>query len=248
MNATEEKVLLNQGITRESVIAQGLVEIIDQSPAIQEAFKMMRRGYPDKPFNEQCRGAAFQISSRAVLNALAVKTFDGQVPWKMTVLMPWRSGLAFGLSYEDLGVVKFYHVSSKRDEETLGTVVDFEHGDLILDHTVVIADPMLATGNTTLDAIMRVLVEGIPEDKIIVNAVVAAPIGVWKIKQNYPKVRIIVGALDESLDDRGFIVPGLGDFGDKYFAGLSKGQLDSFISQFGLEGEALKKLRLRMGA
>ena len=160
----------------------------------------------------------------------------------MVVLMPWRSGLAFAESYQNVGVQNFYHLSSKRDEETLATVADFESGKITPDNLVVIADPMLATGNTIVDAIERVLSKGVSPENIIVNSVVAAPIGIQKIKKLYPEIRIITGSLDEKLDHRGYIVPGLGDFGDKYFTDLSPKELNEIVSRFDVDEDGRKRM------
>jgi len=73
------------------------------------------------------------------------------------------------------------------------------------------------------------------EENIILNTVMAAPSGVARAKKDYPKVKIIVGALDEKLDHRGYIVPGLGDFGDKYFSDISNAELQSLADGFVLD-------------
>ncbi len=171
--------------------------------------------------DEQCSGEEFRFESEQITRAIAKKTMRGLNPDRVVVMMPWRAGLAFGYSYKCAGVSRFYHVSSKRDEETLETIVDHESGLVEPGDTVIVADPMLATGNTAVDAIERLLRKGVLPEHIIINAVVAAPVGVDTVKK-YPGIRVVVGALDKELDHRGYIVDGLGDFGDKYCHGLSR--------------------------
>ena len=83
---------------------------------------------------------------------------------------------------------------------------------------VLILEPMLATGNT-ISMVMDVLIKdiGVKPNKIMLCSIVAAPEGLNKIKTYVPQAKIIALQLDESLNDKKFIVPGLGDFGDRYF-------------------------------
>lgn len=223
--------------------------LVQNRPELQKSFNVLRRGYPKSPWNRQTKGKKFRKAAEGILKALALRTAEiiGSHNYaRIIVLMPWRSGLAFGKSYRDLGVRRFYHLSSRRDEKTLHPVVNYElcpapkKNDLII-----VADPMLATGHTILDAIRRIKKYGALTQNIIINSVVAAPLGVARIKQKYSKIRIITGALDKKLDKRGFIVPGLGDFGDKYFAEMSKKELENFITSFKLPTYAQKMLKNR---
>jgi len=238
----QQEIILNQGLNREAVLESGICEIIEMNEEIELAFKNLRRGYPEKPLNAQCKGREFRKNAEIILKALAKKTLEKLDPEKVVVLMLWRSGLAFAESYQSNGVKNFYHLSFERDEETLTTKVDFESGKITPDNFVVIAEPMLASGETIIDAIERVISKGVPPKNIIINSVVAAPVGVQKIKKLYPEIRIIIGSLDEKLDYKGYIVPGLGDFGDKYFADLTPEELNKIVSQFDLDEEGRNKM------
>ncbi|MCC6643558.1 hypothetical protein IT411_02310, partial [Candidatus Peregrinibacteria bacterium] len=156
-------------------------------------------------------------------------------------------GLSFGPAYQNSGVKGFFHVSSKRDHQTLKNLVDYQEGQVAEGGTVIIADPMLATGNTVIDAIERLVASGVSPEKIIVNAVVAAPIGIKKVKTYHPGIQVVVGALDEKLDHRGYIVDGLGDFGDKYFADFSSEDLGVLSDKLGLIPESRQQLIKRFG-
>lgn len=85
---------------------------------------------------------------------------------------------------------------------------------------VVITEPMIATGGTLVMAISLLKEKGVSEDRIIIAALCAAPEGLRAIYQKYPKVKVAVIAIDEKLNEKKYIVPGLGDFGDRYFGTL----------------------------
>ena len=84
-------------------------------------------------------------------------------------------------------------------------------------HTLVILDPMLATGGSAEESTLNLLKRGADPQKIWFLGLLAAPEGIARLTQHIPSDQIIVAAIDEGLDDRKFIVPGLGDFGDRYF-------------------------------
>jgi uracil phosphoribosyltransferase len=103
-----------------------------------------------------------------------------------------------------------------RNEETLEAVEYYVKlpGD-IGDRGVIILDPMLATGNSTAAAIETVKRAGAESVRLI--AVIAAPEGVAHIESEHPDVQVVVASVDRRLDERGYIVPGLGDAGDRLY-------------------------------
>lgn len=82
--------------------------------------------------------------------------------------------------------------------------------------TVIVADPMLATGSTMVAVLEAIIENGDPERLLVLSAV-AAPPGLVRVDEAYPEVDILTVSIDERLDDDGFIVPGLGDAGDRAF-------------------------------
>ncbi|CTQ31828.1 uracil phosphoribosyltransferase [Jannaschia rubra] len=103
-----------------------------------------------------------------------------------------------------------------RDEATLKPVQYYYKVPDCLDQRLVIAvDPMLATGNSSAAAID--LLKGSGATDVIFLCLLAAPEGVARMKEAHPDVRIVTAALDDRLDDKGYIVPGLGDAGDRMF-------------------------------
>uniref|UniRef100_A0A7S3ZBN8 Uridine kinase n=1 Tax=Lotharella globosa TaxID=91324 RepID=A0A7S3ZBN8_9EUKA len=82
---------------------------------------------------------------------------------------------------------------------------------------VILMDPVLATSNTC-EMAMRILLEhGIPEEQIILAVIIAAPEGLLSFSRNFPKVRIVCSWVDQGLDSRFFVTPGIGFFGARYF-------------------------------
>ena len=111
---------------------------------------------------------------------------------------------------------KIGHIGLYRNEETLEPVEYYcklpKH---IEDKTVIVLDPMLATGGSGSAAITMLKKRGVKKIKFL--CVIAAPVGIKKIQEDHPDVSIYVAKLDEKLNDIGYIVPGLGDAGDRIF-------------------------------
>ena len=111
---------------------------------------------------------------------------------------------------------KIGHIGLYRNEETLEPVEYYcklpKH---IEDKTVIVLDPMLATGGSGSAAITMLKKRGVKKIKFL--CVIAAPVGIKKIQEDHPDVTIYVAKLDEKLNDVGYIVPGLGDAGDRIF-------------------------------
>ncbi len=108
------------------------------------------------------------------------------------------------------------HVGLYRDPETLVAVEYYykvpEH---LEDRRVIIVDPMLATGNSAIAAVHRVKESGPQSIKFV--CLLAAPEGIEAFHEEHPDVPIFTAAVDERLDEHGYIVPGLGDAGDRVY-------------------------------
>ena len=104
----------------------------------------------------------------------------------------------------------------QRNEKTLEP--EFYYAKLPVDHkerTAIIIDPMFATGGTAIDAVNFLKDKGIKDIRFI--AIVAAPEGIEAFSKVHPDVEVYVAAVDERLNENGYIVPGLGDAGDRVF-------------------------------
>ena len=111
--------------------------------------------------------------------------------------------------------VQVGYAGLERDERTLQPVSYYLKVPPLEDRSVLLLDPMLATGGSAAFAASLLKERGAGELQLV--CVVAAPEGVRRMTEEHPDVRIVTAALDEGLNDVGYIVPGLGDFGDRLF-------------------------------
>ena len=112
--------------------------------------------------------------------------------------------------------VKVGHVGLFRDPQTLEPVkYYFKMPPDIQERDVIVVDPMLATGGSASAAIQFLKDDGVKHIKLM--SIIGAPEGVERMQKDHPDVDIYVAALDEKLNDHGYIVPGLGDAGDRIF-------------------------------
>ncbi len=111
---------------------------------------------------------------------------------------------------------KVGHIGMYRDEETLEPVEYYcKLPEDIGERDIFVLDPMLATGGSACDAIMQIKARGGKHIKFL--CILAAPEGVAKLTETHPDVDIYIGALDQKLNENGYIIPGLGDAGDRIF-------------------------------
>jgi uracil phosphoribosyltransferase len=127
-----------------------------------------------------------------------------------------RAGLGLlGPVLELLPRVSVGYIGLERDEETAVARIYYEKLPQMVGKVPLLLDPMLATGGSAARAVDLIKEAGGRGTRMI--CVVAAPEGVKALEERHPEVRIFTAALDEGLNDRAYIVPGLGDFGDRLF-------------------------------
>ena len=107
------------------------------------------------------------------------------------------------------------HIGMYRDEETCKPVFYYYKMPANKDRMVIVTDPMLATGGSAIDAINRLKEDGYTSIRLM--CLVASPQGVKAVTEAHPDVDIFLAALDEDLNDKNYILPGLGDAGDRIF-------------------------------
>lgn len=146
------------------------------------------------------------------------KTTGKQLAGKKLAIVPiLRAGLGMLSGIEALiPAAKVGHIGMYRDPETLNPVVyycklpaDIERRD------VIVCDPMLATGGSACSAIAALKARGCQNIRFL--CIIAAPEGLTRLQKEHPDVDIVAAALDDHLNEKGYIVPGLGDAGDRIF-------------------------------
>lgn len=165
---------------------------------------------------------AYEISRDLPLRTVDIETpvspYTTKELAKDIVLVPiLRAGLGMVNGIANLiPTVKIAHIGLYRDEETLEPHTYFEkYPKNVKDAVVMIVDPMLATGGSANAAIDMVKKQGAKNIRLV--CLVGAPEGIKAVEEAHPEVDIYLAALDEKLNEHGYIVPGLGDAGDRIF-------------------------------
>lgn len=154
------------------------------------------------------------------LATFETKTIDPDIELIISPIL--RAGLIFTDEAIDiLPQATIRHLGMYRDEKTLKPIWYYNKVPMEApnpkDFYVYITDPMLATGNSLLGAIDLYANKGIPIKNIKCICIIAAPEGIENIQKHYPDIEIITAAIDDHLNDKGYIVPGMGDAGDRIF-------------------------------
>lgn len=106
----------------------------------------------------------------------------------------------------------------QRDPETkLPKFFFAKFPDDIADRHVLLLDPMLATGGTAVEACGRLVSHGVPPQNIVFVSLLSAPVGLDKLASAFPNVRILTASVEPELTSQAFMLPGIGDFGDRFF-------------------------------
>ncbi len=142
---------------------------------------------------------------------------------KEIIIVPiLRAGLIFSdIANEIMPFASVRHIGMYRDEDTLKPVWYYNKIPVELEKPenkiIFILDPMLATGNTAIDAIKLFTAKNVPQKNIRFISLISAPEGLDNVTTNYPDVKIVTASIDKSLNNNGYILPGLGDAGDRIF-------------------------------
>jgi uracil phosphoribosyltransferase len=214
------------GKTEAGTPASAAVKLVDH-PVAQAALTILRAqttGAAD--FRENSVRLAALLVAEA-LRELSTHTVSVETPLALAVgrklarpvcLVPvLRAGLALLEPARELlpnAAVGF--IGLERDEETAVARAYYQKlPQNLSEHHVMLLDPMLATGGSMSDSVIALREAG--AETITVVCVVAAPEGIARLRATAPGIRIIAAAVDDRLDEKAYIVPGLGDYGDRYF-------------------------------
>lgn len=207
--------------------ARGNVRVVDH-PLVQHKLTLMRdrtrstQGFR-RLLNEIGMLLAYEVTRDLPLESVAVETpLAGmqapRIAGKKLVLAPiLRAGMGFLDGMLDLvPSARVAHIGLYRDPETLQAVeYYFKAPSDLADRTVLVLDPMLATANSAVAAVERVKARGARDVRFV--CLLAAPEGIARLEVAHPDVPIWTAAVDTHLNDHGYIVPGLGDAGDRMY-------------------------------
>lgn len=203
-------------------------EIVLNHPLIKHKITLLRdKNTGTKEFRELIKEVAmflcYEAIKEAPLSEVEVetpieKTRGGMLNEDNYVFVPiLRAGM--GMVDGIISVIpnaKMGHIGIYRNEETLEPIkYYFKVPKNTKDKEVILLDPMLATGGSGSDAISMLKAEGTKKIKFL--SIIAATEGVEKIKKDHPDVQIYCAAMDSKLNEKGYIVPGLGDAGDRIY-------------------------------
>ncbi len=208
-------------------IIMGTFHLVDH-PLVQHKLTIMRdKNTPSKAFRELLDEISmlmgYEITRNLPLEDVEIQTpiqkatFKKIKGKKLAIVPILRAGLGMvdGL-LRLVPVARVGHIGLYRDPVTHLPVEYYcKMPPDIGDRLVIIVDPMLATGGSASDAITMVKARG--AKNVLLMCLVAAPEGVKKVQEAHPDVDIYCAALDEKLNDHAYIVPGLGDAGDRIF-------------------------------
>lgn len=114
--------------------------------------------------------------------------------------------------------VRIGKILIQRDEETAQPKLFYDKlPEDIADRWVLLLDPMFATGGSASMAVEVLKARGVPEEHILFLNLIASPEGVKNFAAKFPRVRVVTAFIDQGLDEKNYIIPGLGDFGDRFY-------------------------------
>jgi uracil phosphoribosyltransferase len=197
-------------------------------PLVQHKLTLIRdKNRSTKSFRELLKEIGmllcYEVTHDLPLTQVEIETplarmMSPQISGKKLVFAPvLRAGLTFVEGMMDLvPTARVAHIGLYREPETFAAVEYFFKAPSDLqDRRVIVVAPVLATGNTGLAAIDRVKERGGADIRFV--CLIAAPMGLERLRGIHPDVPIWTAAVDETLDEQGFIVPGLGDAGDRAY-------------------------------
>jgi uracil phosphoribosyltransferase len=207
--------------------ASGNVTLVDH-PLVQHKLTLMRmRDTAVVQFRQLAREIALLLAYE-VTRDLPLTTIEIETPVAPTTapalagkklilvsILRAGNGLLDGM-LELVPSARVGHVGIYRDPETLVAIeYYYKMPEDLAERLAVVVDPMLATGNSAVAAISKLKEDGAQQIKFA--CLLAAPEGIQQMQSEHPDVQIFTAAIDERLNDHGYIVPGLGDAGDRLF-------------------------------
>lgn len=200
---------------------------IDTSAVTQDALRYLRDKNTDiRLFRYYADRIAFSLMHFALTeNDLVEKSIETpigshtsqELQGKFVFVTILRAGLAMlPAALQIIPTAPVGFLGLKRDESTAIAQEYYRNLPKIdSETTVILADPMLATGGSMLHTLEQIAAYDPKEIRVV--TVICAPEGIARVQEKFPDITIVTSAVDETLNDKKYIVPGLGDFGDRYF-------------------------------
>lgn len=203
-------------VSRHPVVTHKLTALRDRSTPPPEFYRLVRE-----------LGALLAYEATADLTLVPVEIETPLEPMRgerlaggVGIVPILRAGLGLADGFRQvLPDAQVWHLGLRRDEHTLEPIEYYNQLSRASNLQVCFSvDPMLATGGSAIDALTTLKRFGVPHLRYV--GLIGAPYGVLKLRQAHPDVPIYLGEVDDHLDDRGYICPGLGDAGDRQFGTL----------------------------
>jgi uracil phosphoribosyltransferase len=211
--------------------------VLDEHPVVSHALACIRNKTTAAPeFRNAMRQVGHVLMAEATrrlptvptpvetpLQTTVVQVRDASIPILIVPIL--RAGLVWAdLALEWLPEAHLYHLGMARNEDTLEPITYYNKLETsnfnYATARVLVLDPMLATGGSSVASIEVLKQLGVTEPHITFACLIASPEGIETMTRHCPAVQIVAAALDECLNEKGYIVPGLGDAGDRTFGTL----------------------------
>jgi uracil phosphoribosyltransferase len=209
----ERIVMKNVTVVDHPLVQHSLTRLRDKSTSIQEFRRLL---------GELATFMVYEATREFPLRKISVETpltrMTGSQLKRDVIMVPvLRAGL--GMLESALKLVpgaRVGFIGLKREEETLQALAYYNRlPEDLRDYEIVLMDPMLATGGSTVAALKMLTERGARHVRSA--HLLAAPEGIRHVHKHFPEMQIFTGAIDQKLNHKGFIVPGLGDAGDRLF-------------------------------
>jgi len=207
-----------------------MIKVLEQSPQLKTLYTIIR----DKKTNREDfifysdriirllveEGLNYLPIKQKKVNTLTGSNFSGfEFKGKVCAVSIVRAGESMEKAVREIcKKIRIGKILIQRDENTaLPNLIYSKLPKDISKRYVLLLDPMLATGGSVCKAIDVLKEKNVDENKIIFINLISCPEGLKKLKKDFPQVKIVTGVIDKKLNLNSYIIPGLGDFGDKYF-------------------------------
>jgi len=200
---------------------------ITKHPLIDHSLTILRSKHTGTEIFRRHAAVVSKIIVLEAISKLDVKNIEIETPLSpmigksmaedIVVVPVLRAGLAMLFAVQEfLPSIRVGFIGLERNEETaIAREYYRKFPGLVKNSRVIVLDPMLATGGSFDDTVTALKNKG--ANSIICVCIVAAPEGIERVSVKHPEVAIYAAAVDEKLNNKKYIVPGLGDFGDRYF-------------------------------